>query len=377
MQTRHIGKPVIFFLFLIGLFFGIFISKYKADNVDIFSKNAITAKIERVYNWQMRNFNESERYSRRWQFATLRIGIMAAYRVTNNPKYLKEALEWSEENRWETGFDTRDKANLRHIDPPADNQCCAQTYLELYLIKKDPRMLTSAQSAFDKLLSDSPKGREEWWWVDALFMAPPVLARLGMATNEAKYYNLLHEMWWDTASLLFDEDANLFYRDNESFKERSENGRKVFWARGNGWAMAGIARVVDYLPEEDSKRTEYIKLFKRMAKAVIEVQGEDGLWRTSLLDSSEFPEPETSSSSLFCFALAWGINHGILDRAVFLPAVEKAWKGLYLAVDKNGKLCCVQKPNRKPGPVSKDDTAEHGVGAFLMAASEMIKLNIK
>ena len=155
------------------------------------------------------------------------------------------------------------------------------------------------------------------------------------------------------------------------------NGKKVFWARGNGWVMAGTVRVLQFLPKSNPYRKRYIGLLQEMAAAVSRVQGDDGLWRPSLLDPTEAPVPETSSSGFFCYAIAWGINNGFLNRNTYLPVVRKAWKGLNGAVHPDGKLGWVQPIGAAPASLTFEDNQEYGSGAFLLAGSEMSKIGVR
>ncbi|HEV2762730.1 MAG TPA: glycoside hydrolase family 88 protein, partial [Pyrinomonadaceae bacterium] len=214
----------------------------------------------------------------------------------------------------------------------------------------------------------------DWWWCDALFMAPPVLARLHAATGERKYLDFMHAMWWDTTDFLFDPAESLYYRDQNFVGKLNANGRKIFWARGNGWVMGGTVRVLQHLPANDPQRARYVELLKRMAASVSRLQGEDGLWRPSLLDPREAPVPETSSTGFFCYALAWGINQGHLERGTYLPVVRKAWRGLVGSVREDGKLGWVQRIGYAPDKVTAEDNQEYGSGAFLLAGSEMLRL---
>ena len=74
-------------------------------------------------------------------------------------------------------------------------------------------------------------------------LPPPVLARLNAATGDKKYVDFLNTMWWDTTDFLFDPEAKLYYRDKNYFGKLTPNGKKIFWARGNGWVMGGTVRV--------------------------------------------------------------------------------------------------------------------------------------
>lgn len=305
-----------------------------------------------------------------WGTATLYIGIMAVYHARGDRQYLQEALKLAQHNRWQPG------PRLRH----ADDHCMGQLYLELYFIKKDPRMIAPMRETFDRIMAEPQPGREDWWWCDALFMAPPVLARLSAATGERKYLDFMNQMWWDATGFLYDPSEQLFFRD-QSFKvepdgsgPREKNGRKIFWSRGNGWVMAGLVRVLQYMPENYPERDKYIDLLRQMAARVVTLQGPDGLWRAGLLAPEMYPAPETSGSALFCYSLAWGLNQGLLEVKQYLPVVETAWEGLVGAVHESGKLGWVQPVGSKPRPVSRHDTELYGVGAFLLAGSEISKL---
>ena len=332
---------------------------------NIYSKKYITGIMKKVCDWQIANpkvMNNTNPNG--WVRSAFYTGVMETYYTTNDEKYLNQALNWAEESGWKTG------KRLRH----ADDQCCGQTYVELYMLKRDPKMIVDIKDVFDIMIEFPKPGREDWWWCDALFMAPPALARLGAATGEKKYYDFMNKMLWDTTDFLFDEDEGLYYRDKRFIGALNPNGKKIFWSRGNGWVIAGLARILQYLPEDDPYHESYVVLLRKMAEAVARTQGEDGLWRSSLLDPDEAPAPETSGSGFFCFALAWGISNGYLDRDTYLPVVKKAWKGLAGSVHPDGKLGWVQQIGYKPGEVTSEDNQEYGSGAFLLAGSEMVKL---
>lgn len=336
-----------------------------------------TKMMRKVFEWQMGHFQEyvllpgGERLIRRdndWIRATFFTGVMAAYHATSDDRYLKAAISWAERNNWQPG----------PLPRFADDQSVGQTYIDLYRIKKDPKMLDPIRRSLDTMMAQPKPGREEWWWVDALFMAPPVFARLSTATGQMRYLDLMNRMWWDTTDFLYDREEHLYSRDkdykilDDGSGPRTKNGRKVFWARGNGWALAGIVRVLQHLPDSYPDRDRYIGLFKEMVGKVSSLQGPDGLWRVSLLDRDEYPEPETSSSGFFCYAIAWGLNERILDRGKYLPTVERAWAGLIKSVDQDGRLGWVQLPAASPDGPSRRDTMEYGVGAFLLAGSEIL-----
>ena len=341
-----------------------------------------TSIARKVYKVQVKNLRTTfTRLSGRcarilnngWIRSVFFCGVMAIWQVTDDKKYLEAALKWAEENDWLPGPHPR----------LADDHCVGQIYTELYLIYKDNKMIWPIQKTFDHMIADSKQGRQEWYWCDALFMAPPVLARLSYATGDLRYLDFMNSLWWDAMDFLYDREYRLFYRDQKYIIRPDgsgpweQNGQKIFWSRGNGWVMAGIVRVLQFMPDDYPARQEFIQLFKEMAEAVSKLQQADGLWRASLLDPEHFPARETSGTALFCYALAWGINNAILDRDTYFHVVENAWQGLIRCVDENGRLGWVQLPGDGARVVEKNDTMEYGSGAFLLVSSEMVNLRNK
>jgi len=299
-----------------------------------------------------------------WVPASFYIGMITAYEATQDKYYLKRTQKWAKKNNYELG------PRLRH----ADDHACGSVYLSLPSSFSSDEQLVSVRAVYDSLMATPVPGREDWWWCDALFMSPPTLAQLGKVTGEKKYFTYLHQMYWDTAEHLFDKNEALFYRDQRYFYRRSASGKKVFWSRGNGWVFAGLPRIISNLPEKDKQRTSYIELFKTLAGSLSALQGQDGLWRSSLLDAQEYPNPESSGSGFIIYALAWGINNGYLDHGVYGPIVWKGWRELVQTVHPNGKIGWVQDIGMDPKDVSFNDTHAYGAGAFLLAGSEMIKI---
>ncbi len=300
-----------------------------------------------------------------WIRATFFPGVMALHETTKDSKYRDAAIAWGEQFKWTPPGDQRH----------ADRLACGQSYCELYIVERDPKMIAPFRAAVDRMIETKKPGRADWWWCDALFMAPPAFVRLAAATGDPKYIAFMNELYWDAADYLYDTEEDLFFRDKTYFPMReTKHGEKIFWSRGNGWVMGGIARVLQYLPHSDPHRPRFIRLHQDMSARLLELQEEDGCWRPSLLDPEEFPQPETSGTAFFCFAYAWGINNGTLDREKYLPATLKAWNALVGKVTKDGKLGYVQKVAGGPGEVKPQDTHEYAVGAFLLAGSEIVKL---
>ena len=108
-----------------------------------------------------------------------------------------------------------------------------------------------------------------------------------------------------------------------------------------------------------------------MMAAVLAAQQPDGLWRPGLLDAAAHPARETSGSSFYTFALAWGVIHGLLDRATVEPALTRAWNALAACVRADGKLEHVQPIGAAPEGFEPTHSDAFGVGAFLLASAEL------
>ncbi len=335
---------------------------------------SVLAEMERVADWQLAN--PSTHPETDWTQAAGDAGFMALAGISGNARYGGAMLAVGARNGWKPG------PRLYH----ADDHCIGQTYAELYLLYRDPRMISGLKERFDAILAtpsavksldfSQPGGQatELWSWCDSLFMGPPAWMRLYGATGDARYMDFAVRNWWTTSDYLYDRDECLFFRDSSYFRRTEANGRKVFWSRGNGWVMAGLVRVLQFLPRNHPDRPRFERQFSDMAARILSCQQADGLWRASLLDPASYPRRETSGSGFFAYALAWGVNQGILDPGKYGPAATRAWEALAACVDPDGKLAHVQPIGADPKRFSEDSTEVYGVGAFLLAGSEVYRL---
>ncbi len=330
------------------------------------TREKIVEVMYRVRNYQLQHpWKETDR---NWIRATYYTGVLGLYRATQDPEILEQARNWARKHDWAEGNE-RERANKK---------TCGQTYLELYFI--DPqsanidKIRAYVDSRMDELASTGKAPRVDWYYCDTLYVGPPTIAMLGKATGQQKYYDYLNKVYWDVTDHLYDKQYGLFYRDKRYFDARTENGRKVFWSRGNGWVLAGLPRILQYLPRDNQRYDDYVKLFRTMASAIARRQSPDGLWRANLDDPDQVPNGETSGTAFFCYAMAWGINNGVLDRDTFTPVVTRAWRGLVRHVHPDGRLGFVQPVGADPQPATSEITHEYAMGLLLLAGEEMIKL---
>jgi len=267
----------------------------------------------------------------------------------------------------------------------ADRVAIVDMYQRLYEIHKDTAMLGKVQWAMDIIMSrgtgkkvmvqfkDNPYYDEWLTWCDALFMSPPVFARMAKITGEPKYTSYMNDMWWKTSDYLYSKKDSLFYRDDRYFDRLSDNGKKIFWGRGNGWVIAGLTRILKILPKDSPYRSKFEQQFKEMAQKLLSLQRTDGLWTVSLLDPEFLPMGESSGSAFYTYALAYGLNSNLIE-AKYRLQVEKAWSALSANVNQNGRLGYVQQVAGDPFPFKAEEFHVYATGAFLMAGKEMIEL---
>lgn len=356
-------------------------------NVSFEQTESVDVLGNRVAGWQLahledfayvRTFREETADPRGWIQAAFWIGLARWADATGNPVYHRAVLQRAEDNGWRLG----DRA--WH----ADDQAIAQVYLYLARVG-EPARLEAVVDGFDGVLADPPtntlefianeSGQSEgtcqhrWCWCDALFMAPPAWAMLSNATGDPKYRDYALEEYFATRNYLYDDREWLFYRDSRFFEQRTPNGSKIFWSRGNGWVFAGLPLLLEALPAEHPRRRELLILFREMASKLAELQEPSGWWPPSLLEGGLGTVQETSGTAFITFGLAWGINQGLLPEADYGPIVDRAWEALRRAVNADGRLGWVQQVGNAPDQVISTDTQLYGAGAFLLAASEILK----
>lgn len=333
------------------------------------AKSEVLASMRLVNDYWLGDHNNPG--DNQWARAAYFSGNMAMHAAWPDHNYRDYALLWSENHSWGLNGGTGTRL--------ADNHCVGQTYIALYTIDPVPNRIDDITTCMSSIVNSSRI--TDWSWVDALYMTIPVLARLGIIHGDTDYFDKMYAMYDDTKSRrgLYDPAFGLWYRDgNYTPPTTTPNGQPFFWSRGNGWVIAAHAKAIKYLPANDPHRAEFIATLQAMAAALKNVQRSDGFWNVSLMDPNHFGGPETSGTAFFTYGIAWGINNGFLDAATYLPVVAKAWNGMnQVAVHPEGKLGYVQGPAGQPSegqPVNFESTQDYGVGAFLLAGSEVYEL---
>ncbi|GAT61476.1 glycoside hydrolase family 88/105 protein [Paludibacter jiangxiensis] len=349
------------------------------------SKKEVLQKMELANHYFMTKYADPSkplvtdrvRPSNIWTRGVYYEGLMALYALNPKVEYLKYAIDWSEFHKWNLrgGIETRN----------ADNHCCGQTYIDLYkLDKSKAERIVNIKASIDKMLATDKV--DDWSWIDALQMAMPVYAELGVIYKDDRYFQRMYDMYMDTklkqGGGLFNAKDNLWWRDKDFVAPYKEpNGEDCYWSRGNGWVVAALVRVMDIMPKDAVGYSEYRKTYMAMMKALLPLQRPDGFWNVSLHDATHFGGKETSGTSLFVYGMAWGVRHGWLDKKTYMPVIVKAWNAMAKeAVHADGLLGFVQGTGKEPKdgqPLSYTkipDFEDYGLGCYLLAGSEVYKL---
>ncbi|MEI7730492.1 MAG: glycoside hydrolase family 88 protein [Verrucomicrobiota bacterium] len=335
---------------------------------EVFRPEVIVQLMHKANDWQAAH-PVMKPSDRNWERATWYTGIMSAWKNTRDPRFQDQAIAWGKQHQWQVGTEKQG----------ANRLFCVETWTELYLEKKDSGMIEPAVQWLNTPASNSPAGAKVWYfeggrrYADSLYGAC-TLAMLAKATGDKQYLNYMHAFWTDVTAEIYDREESLYYRDRRFIGQKSPAGKKIFWSRGNGWVLGGIVRVLEYLPESDPAYAGYLAQYRAMAAAVAKCQPADGLWRPNLADLDHVPVPESSGTGFFCYAMTWGINRGMLDRATYEPVVRKAWKALAGVVSAEGQVQFGQPVGDRPAVVKQELTHEYVTGTFLLAGSEIYRL---
>ena len=341
-----------------------------------------------------------------WSWSTYVDGVHQLYRASGDADVLNHATAWGRDTAW----------TLTTREEEANELKAAQTYADLASLTTS----ASLASADARMRADLTLPDDAYTWIDALFMAMPSWARWSRRTGDDAYLETMDRLYrWTRddgvtttpppgspafdctgaggdAVGLYDAEERLWYRDCSFVGDRDPDGKKVFWGRGNAWVAAAMTETLEQVlpgrPADDPQVRPYVTMLRDMAARLRDLQGADGMWRTSLSNPGRYPVPETSATGLFTYAVARGVTLGVLDRETYAPVALRAWNGLRtVSLQSSGFLSRCQNVGDRPGtpytgaaprtPASSTspgtlhtDEPPFCTGAFLLAGSAVAAL---
>lgn len=164
------------------------------------------------------------------------------------------------------------------------------------------------------------------YWIDDIWMIGSLQVQAYRATGEMKYLERAALEIDNYLEKLQQPDGLFFHGEISHF----------YWGRGNGWVAAGIAEILSELPASNPHCRSILAGYKKMMYALKKYQAEDGMWRQLVDVDSAWKE--TSCTAMFGYAVATGVEKGLLDRSEFGQVYQKAWTALCDYVTPAGKL---------------------------------------
>lgn len=330
---------------------------FTVEPLQLPSPAQVLATIENVNNYWIAN---NKAGNADWDQATYFTGDLAAYDATGQANYLSFAQSWASQNNYSLigGNSTT----------WPDYQAAGQVYIRLYRLSNNASDLTGISESISGMVNSTVDN--EWTWIDAINMSMPDFVELGSINNDTNYYTKMYALYsYAKYSVgLYDSKTGLWW-ENAKYVNTTDH-----WSRGNGWVFAAHAKVLSVLPKSDPHYAEYLSTFTTMAQALAACQQPGGYWNSDLT-GTDVAGPESSGTSFFLYGFAWGLNDGVLDQNTYLPVTEKAWNFLAnKAIQPSGLLGYVQPTVLTSLPPSATSTADFGVGAFLLAAPQMVLL---
>ena len=336
--------------------------------------------------WQQNNKAETRSF---WDPAAYHTGNMEVYKLLKDDKQLDYTRRWAYHNNW-SGATEADPSRWKYANYGegkdyvlfGDWQVCFQTYIDLYNLAianggTDADNYGMVKRAKEVMHYEAYSKKDDyWWWSDALYMVMPVMTKMYKLTGDVQYLDKLYENLLYSDRIMLDQETGLYFRDARYVypNHKSVNGKKDFWARGDGWVLAGLAKVLQDLPKDYKHYKFFVDKFQRLADIVAKTQQKDGYWTRSILDPNHAPGPETSGTAFFAYGIMWGVNNGFLAKKDYKKCIDRAWQYISeTAVQADGKVGYVQPIGDRAIPgqtVDANSQANFGVGAVLLAACE-------
>ncbi len=320
-----------------------------------------------------------------WGEGTLMDGMLMAYQVTNDKRYLQYVMEFG--NQWhKEGIEKILEDGTGH----GRNGYCGHwgpgySMAVLYELTGEKKYLELAEKVTDFIVNKAQRTHDgglyhfsgtPQLWLDTLYMACPVLAHMSKIKDQPELLKEAVDQFEIYANHLQDEKTGLMYHMwDESTNKRTAD----FWGRGNGWVTMALVHVLETMnPASDDYDTVRDILKKQIDGIIARQDTRTGLWRTVLNADESYLE--TSATAMFLLGLIKARNMNVIDEA-YDTAIQKGWSALKHRIESNGRVIGVSEgtdPSGKRGYIERGiGTYTWGTGAYLMAACAYAQLDLE
>jgi unsaturated rhamnogalacturonyl hydrolase len=225
-------------------------------------------------------------------------------------------------------------ALMRDNEGVTDPAANGEAVLAAARITKEPALQRAAEAMLKYLLEDAPRATDGTLfhiidarevWVDSMYMAPPFLATAGQWEEAMRQIEGIKRRLWDPEKKLY---AHNWHEDRQALK------RAAHWGVGNGWAAAGITRVIRSLPEALAREKQGLVIHLRdILDGCLAYQREDGLFQDVVDDQDTFLE--TNLAQMLAYSIYRGISGGWLPSN-YTERADSMRTAVYQKVDSSG-----------------------------------------
>ncbi len=328
--------------------------------------------LEKAFDWQKENTLHTD--STEWTDALYYAGLYRAHSSTQNKDYLETLVDIEKMKNWQI-----DKQQFNINKLPL---CSSSLYLKNHGIR-DVETLPIAQIINEHLFQNHCQESDNTlqpfildWKSQDLFIVPPLLVAYAKEVNNYEYINQMNASYMQVYNLQFDTKEQLFKHHEHITTKSNHNGtsKKDFNLNDNGLIIAGLALILDHMPNDYKQRIFYEDLFRTMAHSLKNKQNKDGTWSSQLLKPDNATYDELTGSGLCTFAIAWGINSGRLDANEYQESIEKAWMTLRKYQQQDGSIAWYSNNMPINEQSNKPNIRNEATSAFLLAGSEIVQL---
>lgn len=233
---------------------------------------------------------------------------------------------------------------------------------------RDPALSSAADEQLAYLLDRAPRAQDgtlfhvlrlRQMWIDSMYMAPPFLAVAGRPDEAVRQVEGLRRRLWVPEKRMY---AHIWDED------LARLARAACWGVGNGWAAAGMTRVIRALPAGEAEaRDRLIGYVRDLVDACLAYQRTDGLFHNVIDDPSTFVE--VNLAHMLAYTIYCGVADGWVDAGSRASA-DRMRAGAWAKVDALGFVqdVCGAPDFDRPG------VAAEGQAFFLLMEASAARL---
>lgn len=266
------------------------------------------------------------------------LAMLRMWKATGDQKYFDYVKQWADTIINEKGEIHEYKPltyNIDYINP-------GKVLFDVYRITGDKKYKLAMDRLIAQLKKHPRTSEGGFWhkliyphqiWLDGIYMGSPFMAQYGLEFNQPEWIDeAIHQVTLCFRKTYDPKSGLLYHAWDESKSQRWANPETGlsphFWGRSIGWYFMATVDVLDYIPENHPRRHEIIDIINKIAVALPNYVGRNGLLY-QIVDQStrEGNYAEASVNTQCMYAIAKAVNKGYLTEN-HRDFAEKLLKGL-------------------------------------------------